>query len=222
MDVQVFYHTIRIDRGLLDRAMVPRYAAFIVGSLIVLLPFHLPYYAIQQQWGFSTPMQECIFWSADAVVSYLSPPYLFNSAYLSLVQSYFPRLHNPPNQQMLFPGLVPGFLAVLGSLSVAGSLPAGRSVQLQRLFRTILIMALLLSLGPFLVVLGRITSVPLPYLLLYYLVPGFHVMRVPGRFAPMATLAASVLAALGFLKMSDFLQRRWVANNYGQEGFKAC
>jgi hypothetical protein len=34
-------------------------------------------------------------------------------------------------------------------------------------------------------------------------------MRVPGRFALMATLAASILAAPGFLKMSDFLQRRW-------------
>jgi hypothetical protein len=122
--------------------MIPRYAGVTVGSLIVLLPFHLSYYAIQQQWGFSTPMQECIFWASDAVLSYLSPPYVFNTAYLSLVQFYFPRLHNPPNQQMLFPGLVPVFLAVHGSLSVARSLPAGRSVQLQRLFRIILIMAL--------------------------------------------------------------------------------
>jgi hypothetical protein len=207
--VYVFYHIIRIDRGLLDRAMIPRYAAFIVGSLIVLLPFHLPYYAIQQQWGFSTDLKECIYWAADPVLNYLSPPYLFNNAYLSLVQSYFPRLYNPTNQEMLFPGLVLGFLAVLGSLSVARSLPPGRSVQLQRLFRIILIMALLLSLGPFLLLLGRTTSFPLPYLLFYYLVPGFHAMRVPARFALMASLAASVLAALGFLKAGDFLQNRW-------------
>jgi hypothetical protein len=207
--VYVLYHMIRIDRGLLDRAMIPRYAAFIVGSLIVLLPFHLPYYAIRQQWGFSTPMQECIYWAADAVLNYLSPPYLFNDAYLALVQSYFPRLRYPVNQQMLFPGFVLSFLAVVGSLAGAKCLPAGRSPRLQRLFRLMLISAVLLSLGPFLVILGRTTRFPLPYLLLYYLVPGFHAMRVPGRFAMMATLAASVLAALGFLKASEFLQGRW-------------
>jgi hypothetical protein len=206
--VYLFYQMIRIDRGLLGRAMIPRYAAFIAGSLIVLLPFHLPYYAIQQQWGFSTGLKECIYWAADPILNYLSPTYLFNRAYLSLVQSYFPRLHNPPNQQMLFPGIVLGFLAVLGSLSVARSLPPGRSVQLQRLYRLILIVALLLSLGPFLVILGKTTSFPLPYLLFYYLVPGFHAMRVPGRFAQMATLAASVLAALGFLKTNEFLESR--------------
>jgi hypothetical protein len=110
---------------------------------------------------------------------------------------------------MLFPGFVLSFLVVVGSLSVARSLPADRPLQLQRLFRIVLVVALLLSLGPFLVILGRTTSFPLPYLLFYYLIPGFHAMRVPGEFALMATLAASVLAALGFLKVSEFLQGRW-------------
>jgi hypothetical protein len=207
--VYVFYHVLRVDRGLLDRAMIPHCATFIVGSLIVLLPFHLPYYAIQQQWGFSTYLQECIYWAADPVLNYLSPPYLFNHAYLSVVQSHFPRLYTPPNSQMLFPGFVSSFLVVVGSLAGAKCLPAGGSPRLQRLFRLMLIMAVILSLGPFLVILGRTTSFPLPYLLFYYLVPGFHAMRVPARFALMGALAASVLAALGFLKTSAFLQSRW-------------
>jgi len=71
-----------------------------------------------------------------------------------------------------------------------------------------LIVAVLLSLGPFLMILGRTTRVPLPYLLFYYLIPGFHAMRVPARFALLAMLAASVLAAFGFLKISEFLQNR--------------
>lgn len=207
--VYVLYYMVRIDRGLLNRTMIPRYAAFIVGSLIVLLPFHLPYYAIQQQWGFSTSLQDCIYWAADPLLNYFSPPYLFNGAYLALVQSYFPRLRYPDNLQMLFPGFVLGFLAVVGCLSTAGRFPADRLRQLQRLFRIVLVVALLLSLGPFLVILGKNTGLPLPYLLFYYLVPGFHAMRVPARFALLAALAASVLAALGFLKASEFLQSRW-------------
>jgi len=207
--VYVLYYMVRIDRGLLNRTMIPRYAAFIVGSLFVLLPFHLPYYAIQQQWGFSTSLQDCIYWAADPLLNYFSPPYLFNGAYLALVQSYFPRLRYPDNLQMLFPGFVLGFLAVVGCLSTAESFPADRLRQLQRLFRSVLVVALLLSLGPFLVILGKNTGLPLPYLLFYYLVPGFHAMRVPARFALLAALAASVLAALGFLKASEFLQSRW-------------
>jgi hypothetical protein len=223
--VYVSYHVLRVDRGLLSRVMVTRYAAFLVGGLIVLLPFHLPYYVLQQQWDFSTSLQDCIYWAADPVLNYLSPPYLLNDAYLSFVESYLPRLRYPTNQQMLFPGFVLASLTVAGSLGLTNGLIADRSVQLQRLFRIVLIIALLLSLGPFLVILGEHTGLPLPYLLFYYLVPGFHAMRVPARFALLATLAASVLSALGFLRGCDFLQRcralkpRWTSP---LQGLLAC
>jgi hypothetical protein len=218
--VYILYYMVRIDRGLLSRMMVLRYAVFIVASLIILIPFHLPYYVIQRQWGFSTSLQECIYWAADPLLNYLSPPYLFNNAYLSLVQSYFPRVHHPRNQQMLFPGLVFGFLVVAGSLPGAKCFPTGRLLQLQRLFRLVLISSLLLSLGPFLVILGRETGLPLPYLVFYYLMPGFQAMRVPGRFALMGVLAASVLAAPGFLKASEFLRGRWSHRQVWTHGFQ--
>jgi hypothetical protein len=131
---------------------------------------------------------------------------LLNNFYFSFVQAHFPALAHPRNQQTLFPGLILGFLAVVGSLPVA-KCPSRRGArQLQRLFGLVLVSSLLLSLGPFLVILGRNTGLPLPYLLFYYLVPGFQAIRVPGRFALMAVLAASVLGALGLLKMSDLLQ----------------
>jgi hypothetical protein len=203
------YRAFYLDRNLLSRTMVRRYAAFIAASLIILLPFHVPYYVLQQQWGFSTSLQECVDWSADLVLNYLGLPPLFNDFYLSLVQEYFPRLLHPQNQQLLFPGLVLSFLVVVGSFPVAKCPPADIARHPRRYFGLVLVVAWLLSLGPFLVILGKNTGVPLPYLLLYYLVPGFHAIRVPGRFALMAVLAASVLAALGFLKISDFLQRHW-------------
>jgi hypothetical protein len=222
--VYTLYYIVRIDRGLLSRMMVLRYAVFSVASLIVLIPFHLPYYVIQQHWGFSTSLQECIYWSADPLLNYFYPPYLFNTAYLSLVESYFSRVRYPLNQQMLFPGLVLGFLVVAGSLPVAKCHPIWRFFQPQRLFRLILVWSLLLSLGPSLVILGHDTGLPLPYLLFYYLVPGFQAMRVPGRFALMAMLGASVVAALGFLRTSEFIWRRWrqrQAWSYGFQGLWA-
>jgi hypothetical protein len=218
--IYTLYHMVCVDRRLLSRMMVLRYAVFSVASLIVLIPFHLPYYVIQKNLGFSTSLQECIYWAADPLLNYLSPPYLFNNAYLALVETYFPRLRYPLNQQMLFPGLVLGFLAAAGSFSIPKCLQVWRFLQLQRLFRPILALSLLLSLGPFLVILGKDTGLPLPYLLFYYLVPGFQAMRVPGRFVLMATMAASVLAALGFLRTGEFLRRRWFHSQVWARGFQ--
>jgi hypothetical protein len=188
--------------------MVLRFAVFIVATLIVLIPFHLPYYMAQRQWGFSTSLQECIYWAADPLLNFFNPPYLFNKAYLGLVDTYFPRVRHPLNQQMLFPGLVLCSLIVAGSLRIAKGLSVSRPLQLQRLFRLVLVSSLLLSLGPFLVILGEDTGIPLPYLFFYHLLPGFQAMRVPGRFVLMGMLGASVLAALGFMRVVEFLQCR--------------
>jgi hypothetical protein len=198
-----------IDRSLLCRTFLSRYLAFSTASILILLPFHIPYYTLKQQWGFSTSLVECIDWSADLVLNYLSPPHLLNDVYLSLARSLNPRLHNPPNQMMLFPGLVLGILATLGSLPGAKWLPASKAQHVKRLFVMVGASSFLLSLGPFLVISGNNTSIPLPYLLFYYLVPGFQAIRVPARFALMVVMAGSVLAALGFLRVSNYLRSRW-------------
>jgi hypothetical protein len=198
-----------LSRALLSRSMILQYISFVIASLIIIVPFHIPYHTLQQQWGFSSSLQECIDLSVDPLMNYLSPSHLVNDIYLSLIRNYYPRLLYAHRDQRFFPGLVLSFLVVMGSLPVAKCLLAGRARQLRRSFGIILIVALLLSLGPYLVILGRNTGIPLPYLLFYYLVPGFQAMRVPARFALLAVLAASVLAAPGFLRVSHFLQRRW-------------
>src|SRR5262245_43232513 len=90
------------------------------------------------------------------------------------------------------------------------------------LFGIILVAFFLLSLGPYLVVLDRKTSLPLPYLLLYYVVPGFDALRVPARFGLMAVLAASVLAALGFLQACNFLNARLGFGKRGTSMYQVC
>jgi hypothetical protein len=71
-------------------------------------------------------------------------------------------------------------------------------------FPLLWIIGLVLSLGPVLQVAGHRLPVPLPYVLCYYLIPGFSSMRTPGRFAVLVALATAVLAGLGF----DALRRR--------------
>jgi hypothetical protein len=71
---------------------------------------------------------------------------------------------------------------------------------MKQTYGLLLIAGFILSLGPSLIMLDRNLHIPLPYLWLYYLAPGFQAMRVPARFGLMVMLAASVLAAFGFLQ----------------------
>jgi hypothetical protein len=77
------------------------------------------------------------------------------------------------------------------------------------LFLLIVILAVLLSMGPKLVIFGERT-IRGPYYLLFRFVPGINGLRVVGRFAVLAVLALSVLAAYGF---ADF-ERRWAGRPY--------
>jgi hypothetical protein len=69
-----------------------------------------------------------------------------------------------------------------------------------------------LSLGPILHVLGRANftpygaTVPLPYLVLSTLVPGFSVMRVPSRFVVLTSLALAVLVGYALAALSARLR----------------
>jgi hypothetical protein len=209
LGIYILYWTLYIDRSLVSRAMVTRYTAFIVSSLVILLPFHVPYYKIKQHWEFLTLLQDRVYWSADILLHYFSPPHLFNDVYLSLVRYLSPAIAYPRNGILLFPGFISAMLVSAALLPVATLTLSRRELQLKKLFGLILISSFLLSLGPYLLVLGVNTGIPLPYQLFYYLAPGFQAMRVPARFAIMAGLAACVLAGLGFLKVCDVLRRRW-------------
>ena len=78
------YYVVFVDRALLSRPMLLRYVAFAVFSVAVLLPFHLPYFEVQRQWGVTRSVAECVFSSANLALSYLSVPYLMSDFYRSI------------------------------------------------------------------------------------------------------------------------------------------
>jgi len=113
--------------------------------------------------------------------------------------------------------LVAGFLALalLGGMGTVRSVaaPAARAVRI--IFGVLCGVAIILSLGPYLVIPGT-ARIPLPYLALHYAVPGWAGMRVPARFALLAVLAATPLAALGAIWIGERIARsrrvqRWNA-----------
>lgn len=201
----VLYYAFFIDRELLRRSMVPRYTTFAALSLLIFVPLHFPYYEAKQQWGFARSLEDCVSFSADLFLSYLSVPPSMTDLYLSVFR--FAKSSFGGQEKLLFPGFVLPLLVVLGGIPGSGLLPSDKTTRMKGVFWLILVSSFILSLGPYLVILDRNTHIPLPYLLLYHGVPGFKAMRVPARFGLMAVLAASVLAALGFLRACTYLNQ---------------
>ena len=105
----------------------------------------------------------------------------------------------------MFPGLVIPLLLILGIMPGRGFTLTAHLKYMRRIYWIVLISSFILSLGPYLIILGWNTDIPLPHLLFYRLVPGFQAMRVPARFGFMVMLAASVLSALGLLRLYHLL-----------------
>jgi hypothetical protein len=197
--VYVGYYAWAVDRTLLGRAMTTRVAAFLVASVVVLLPFHYAFLEVQRAWRVAWTPGAMVGYSAD-VQSYLSAPPLVNDVYVSLFRPVTPV---GSHERLLFPGLILPALVLLGSFARVHGIPEREVRRARRLFGLLLVVAFVLSLGPYLVVWGFNTRVPLPYLGLYYVIPGWSAMRVPARFAFLVLLAAVPLSALGVQVLVD-------------------
>ncbi len=195
----VGYHAIVVDRGLVGRAMLTRLAAFGAASLVVLLPTHFAYFEVQRAWEAAWTPGGMVGYSAD-VQSYLSAPALVNDLYVSLFRPVTPV---GAHERLLFPGLVLPALVLLGLLARVRGVAEDRVHRARRVFGLIAVIAFVLSLGPYLVIWGVNTRLPMPYLLLYHVVPGWSAMRVPARFAFLLLLAAVPLSALGAQALAE-------------------
>jgi hypothetical protein len=144
--------------------------------------------------GFTRTIREADFYAAK-LNSYL------NTTELNRVWGGLEIGNSPTRtEHQLFPGL-----AAL-ALGIAGAVGAWRKKDRAVLFYLALALAAgCLSFGPYLHRLGL--HIPLPYLLLYHLVPGFKALRTPARLAALVLLGLSVLAARGWASTQK--TRRW-------------
>ena len=63
-------------------------------------------------------------------------------------------------------------------------------------------------LGPYLVLFNETTKIPLPYQLVYYLIPGAKALRVPARFAQFFLLCITIIGSFGVVAYFQW-SRRW-------------
>jgi hypothetical protein len=160
------------------------------GSLLLILPFALPYFQVQHQLGFERSLADSEPFSASLAQYAMAPA--GSLLYGRLLPADDTPLAGGYPVDALFPGLV---ALVLGLWGVVRG--RGRS---RWSFLVLLAAAWILSLGPRLYLApGKPAGlgVSLPYAWLYAVVPGFKAMRAPARFDILLALALAVLAGYG-------------------------
>lgn len=156
-------------------------------GLVLILPsilLFVPYLIVQREMGLRRSLEN---WAPTPQSFLASPAHVAHrlNSWLAGIDV------NADASAFMFPGYVPIVLALVAI--GAGWRRFGR-VMLP--YAAITLLAVLLSAGP-----------PLGLWPLVYWLPGFNFVRVPSRFAILATLGIAVLAALGF----ELLVRKWSA-----------
>ncbi|HZR00390.1 MAG TPA: hypothetical protein VFC93_16430 [Chloroflexota bacterium] len=160
--------------------------------------FYLPVQGYQRQaraWDSQRTLDDVIAFSASPL-SFLNPPDV-SLLYGHSVLRSFAADAVADSEKRLFPGAVTLALAGVGLWQLRSNRLAGRCRARTVAALGIAAVGAVLALGPLPVVNGHVASLPLPYLALYRLLPGFQAMRSPSRFGLMMVLGLALLAGLG-------------------------
>ncbi len=157
-------------RGPLALARGPLLKVFFT-AVFVTVPFLVPYFLVSHQFNYVRPITDVIHFS-------LAPSDLWTQ---------------------FFPGFI--FILIVAITLTRGGLVSARHSGLSRIFFIVAIVSFVLSFGPFLhifkdtVHIGSIPGLPLPYLIFYYLIPGFSGFRTPSRWILLAFFSIVVFFA---------------------------
>ncbi len=206
------YYIATDKKEILNTGFAARFAGLIVIVALLGLPFFIPIAAGLSQAGNSTSELSSIpnnlLWSNN-LVSFFLPSY-YNGIFNGLSQSYFNQTYGLTYQGVTYYPAVNEKVSYMGYSVLALVLIAlyfdykknGFRLNATMLWLLAAIIFGLLSLGPYLQISSDVTGVPGLYLA-YRLIPLLNVIREPGRFDMIVTLALGVLAALGFVSLTE-------------------
>jgi hypothetical protein len=162
-------------------------------SILLVLPFFLPFIELQQE-GFRRQLQDSVTYSAN-LTSYFASGAHAHRWLLSAIRDW------PRFIEVLFPGLLALVLAPVG---IVAMLRTVRPHEVNRpnpretlwLFGSLGILAVWASFGP---------AAGL-YTVLYYAIPPFSFLRAPSRFGPVIMLSLAVFGAFGARELIERLR----------------
>lgn len=178
--------------------------SFIIPILII-LPTLLPYFQFSKAFPeVKRIIQDNVIYSAN-LMSYFTTSRITIASRLTRLSSF------SEANAGLFPGII-----VIGGVIVA-LLHGLKQKNKKKSISFLLVLSLiffLLSFGPFLKFTARdMTSLPLPYYYLYYILFPLQIMRVPARFAIFSELFLILAACFGFKYIFSLLstsKKQWI------------
>jgi hypothetical protein len=176
-------------------------------SAAALIPIVWPFVTAQRALGFHRSLSEVRSWSASPLGLLRVPDGSLLAATRPWTRNWIQRSHG--SERALYPGVIPLLLVFVELLSLRHSRQVVRRHE-SSVFILIAVVGLLLSFGPYLKLAEAResdTGIPLPYLVLYRLVPGFDALRVPYRFGTVFMFGVAIAAAFGARRVADW--RPW-------------
>jgi len=160
-------------------------------SMVIVLPFFLPFLEIQKETGFGRTLDESRQWSAY-IRSYLASGAHAHAWLLPLIRDW--------NQAVLFPGFIAVGLGIAGWMSAVKPRPVHpRDRETALLYGSIAVLTFWATLGP------RAGL----YTVFYTVIPVFSFLRAPERLGIVVMLCLAVLAAFAVRALRDrFTARR--------------
>lgn len=157
-------------------------------AILASVPFLAPYFLVSRQFNYVRPITDAIHFS-------LQLPDLANVSIYSRLSTFFTQNPGTP----AYFGLAFLFLLIIFFKDFVAQKTASRILKF---FLLSSFFSLILSLGPALHVfrdtvhIGPIPAIPLPYAILYYVLPGFSGMRTPSRWILLTAFALAVAIAV--------------------------
>ena len=181
--------------------------AGLVLSITVLLPLGLPYMQTAKHWHFIHDLSANSLYSAEPLGFFLRPSLGF--AHYDWLAGLF-RIDIRGGEGAVFIGLTPCILAFLGLVMVRlrqSPLTTAQKYNARRYVWTALIISILM-LGPYLIFFNRNTGIPMPYQIVYHVIPGAKAMRVPARFFQPFLLCMAIVGGFGIAALLD-IWKKW-------------
>lgn len=171
---------------------------WLIIAVMLTIPFLIPYFLVSNEFNYRRPI-------TDAINFSLQIPDLTNVSVTSRLSFLIPQL--PNSTPAYFGAVLLGLIIVMvTALLFSNKVNSSSKDRFLRFFLFSSLFSFILALGPALHIfrstihVGPIPAIPLPYSILYYLLPGFSGLRTPSRWILLTAICLVIAIAVRFAK----------------------
>lgn len=199
------------ERKTLALFLIRRNLIVICLAIIAIIPIIIPYYQVSHEFNYVRPLTDTIHFA-------LQPEDFIYPNQYTRFEPYLLAFSDMHHYQSISGEMKGGFLGLIFSVLAIGVIIYfvknwKRSKPLFNIFMITGLLGFILSLGPFLhfnrVTIHHPFPIPLPYVLFYYIFPGFQAFRDSERWEVLFILCASIGICLMLTSLLKRYDLRW-------------